>query len=785
MVLFFRRQLVVLVPLLGALVPLHEAAAAVVVQGESAARTNIPVAKDRRASGGRYLALDTAKPAGWNAGYTVKVPKSGPYRLDLVATHPALPDRDGGSAFSIKVNDGAMTPVARSEPFWAATPAAWGTLARIRLDDVDLRRGNNTITFQVDEPRLNHPPKHWHFLLDQFTVTPTVPALKSVHVGDPATNLGVYRDKGTLHFQLNTASAQTVHYEVADYREITRLKGQVKVEKEAATLELPELPPGAFRVTAWLGSTPQNKVIGRFARLPGRRPADESRFGATFAADSGLMPTSKLTAMAHAMKEAGIGTIREEIPWPIAEPSKGRYDTTPYEDAAARFHEQGIRTLHYWGSFWGEEPAWQAPKWAMGKTSAPLPDDLRDAYAFAHHLAGRFDALEIWNEPDINPLSELGLSTARGDQFAAYFKAAALGIADHPDRPDISLPGLGFPGAFQQLLLRNEVTRYADIWNFHGYADKYRPGGLSKPPAVSKIENELAGARGISEVWMTESGLFVPPKSKQEDLTPSQQRDQARYLVQSAVEDLAAGSDRHFWFSAAPYCATQYACFGLLDRDFQPWASYSAHAAMASLLGKANYVGRAQGLPEGVTGHVFTSDTRQVTVLWSDRPRKVNLKGEAYDLMGAPFKGLIHEPVYLVTKGRSGQREARPQKRPLSDAEHIVLSQRYPEGSTPEPFKFPWGYRVGKKTRMTLDVYNFTDTPQTVRVTTKSEAGWTISPAGRRTIRIPAQGRVSVPYDIFVGTKVRPGVDYSLIFEATLGERRVPPSAARVFWQRN
>jgi hypothetical protein len=63
----------------------------ITVEGESAAETNIPTAPDRRASGGRYLALATAEapPAGgWLATYEVDAPAGGVYRLQAVATPP-------------------------------------------------------------------------------------------------------------------------------------------------------------------------------------------------------------------------------------------------------------------------------------------------------------------------------------------------------------------------------------------------------------------------------------------------------------------------------------------------------------------------------------------------------------------------------------------------------------------------------------------------------------------------------------------------------------------------
>ena len=113
------------------------------VEGESAAETNIPTAPDRRASGGRYLALATAEapPAGgWLATYEVDAPAGG--RLPA----PGGGHAAGGAAarlgvwlvLQVGVNGGEPAEVARSQPLWMASPAAWGDLSTLTVDEVGL-----------------------------------------------------------------------------------------------------------------------------------------------------------------------------------------------------------------------------------------------------------------------------------------------------------------------------------------------------------------------------------------------------------------------------------------------------------------------------------------------------------------------------------------------------------------------------------------------------------------------------------------------------------------------
>jgi hypothetical protein len=200
----------------------------IVVQGETPTRSDIPIAADPRASGGKYLALDAVQAppdGGWYATYRVAVPAAGVYHLDAVLTSPAMADRDpkGGSWFDLSVNGAPYDEVAKSEPAWAdprQTPTAWGSLVHARIGDVELRKGSNTISFRVVEPRVSTSPIGYRFLLDVFTLTPTRVALASVYLGNPATNLGIYRnEREQLYFRLNghAPPPQTVTYRILDY----------------------------------------------------------------------------------------------------------------------------------------------------------------------------------------------------------------------------------------------------------------------------------------------------------------------------------------------------------------------------------------------------------------------------------------------------------------------------------------------------------------------------------------------------------------------------------------
>jgi hypothetical protein len=679
-----------------------------------------------------------------------------------------------------------------------------GRLVRARLDDVELERGVNRITFRVSELRVASRPIGYHFALDRFRLTPTPLALEDASVGE----LGITADtQPTLRFTLNAdaGEAQTVRYTVSGYFGERAASGETTIAAGASTAvaQLPALAPGHYRVRAALASASRTAFAGSFARLPDRPPAEgpANRFGVTVSSPW-LVPPARRAALASAFNRMGAGYVRDEIDWRAIEPRRGAYDTRGVDAAASGYRTAGLKTL---GALWSLRGNLSAPHWAATRASAPMPNDLRDGYRLANHLAGRSqgvggDALEVWNEPDVDVLD---LSpTSKADRHAAYVKAATLGITDRPRRPLAVLSGLGYPGEYHHVLLQNGVARYADVWAFHGYAETYVPSGLSPISKSSAIEQRLRRLYGAdTRMWMTEAGMFL--RRTAADPTPAQQADQARYLVQSTLHDLATGTDKHFWFSGPPYgsCPSPYGCFGLFGDDFRPRASYSSHAAMASLLGRANFAHRPRGVPENVRGAVFKDRRRAITVVWADRPTPVDVpvRGgpvQVYDIMGVhratrrTRDGRVRvtaslDPIYLVTDGGRGLRARRPANDErrirtgrLSAAEHIVLDQRFPAPADPQAP--PYGYRLGARTQMKLAVYNFGERARTVRVAPRAFGAWTASPSGGTRVRVAPMGRALVPFTIRAGEGVGTEIDYPLGFEATLRGRRVPPSIARI-----
>ncbi|PIM68029.1 hypothetical protein CTU88_35535 [Streptomyces sp. JV178] len=610
------------------------------VQGESAVRTNIPVVCDRRASGGRYLALATGQEPGadgWYATYAVQVPEAGAYALTAIATAPVeVPHTEATASYlQLGLNGGPFRGVARSQPYWYESRPAWGDLSVLDLGVLELRCGENTLTFRVTEPTVLESGTAYALALDRFTLERRAGVrVRGVSVGDGTLSTYRHGEPASLTVTLDGHPARPlrVRHTAVDHvgRRVAAGDFVVVAGETTARTSLPPLPPGNYRVTVSVDDGVTGDIDGaaegvtaHFACLPARPAVSGAgnRFGVNVWATS-LVPPSRLDAFAAAMKDVGAGWVRDGRSWPASEPEPGAYDTARHDRLTTAMRRHGLCPL---------EVLSPAPEWAMTDASLPLPADLRHAYRYARRIASRHPAaVQLSNEPDAD------VTSSTGDAHAAFVKAAALGVADIPGAPLVVLPGIAQAGHFQDLMLANDVVRYADVWAFHGYPD---PAEQDEPgfPGAADEQRELAVRHGAADVprWMTECGAFFTAQPGV-DLTPAQQAAQARYVVRSTVEGLAAGNARQFWF-AGPPLHDDGVYFGLLSREFQPLPAYSAYAALTSLLGEAHFVGPAGGLPTGVVGFVFDSGRGEtVRVFWAAEPTRVPVpETMLYDVMGA------------------------------------------------------------------------------------------------------------------------------------------------------
>ncbi|MDG0809101.1 S-layer homology domain-containing protein [Cohnella rhizosphaerae] len=570
-------------------------------------------------------------------------------------------------------------------------------------------------------------------------------------------------------------------------------EGDQRVEVDLGILD-----KGHYTVSAQLSGTDVVKETYLSVVTPyaSRQQLSDSPF-AVDAAASLLVKPSQTEDFAKALQLSGVKWMRDRLHWASANSAPGVYDFSPFDPVNRAVTSKGIRTLDVYGD---------APDWTHGPQDR-LPDDLTAAYRFARDSADHFgsgvSAWEIWNEPDggFTGVNETG------DQYAAFMKAMAIGYRDSAAKPAVTVAGMaGVPDDYVQTVADNEVFPYADTYSFHAYPLPYGTYDTEVIPFPDNASKHLqfmdSNAAGNRNAWLTEAGITIPTGSLRE-LTAAEQQAQARYMATSAVQSLAAGVDKHFWF-VMPYYLEQGNQYGMFSQNNAPYAAYQAIANVTDMLGQGLYAGQVQGLPEGAEGHLFDSGHGQVLVLWSERPATVEwastgAAAQWFDLMGHGRTAETHEgkiafeigpdPIFIRKDERlsvpvaSFSRVAKPvyEAPELTPAQRIVLAQNYEDEARSNAKLF--GAYALKETggnTIGLEIYNFNDTAMEGEIRGEASGGWVLDREVETVALAPGEKK-TVAFSLQAGAQVRPMEKGKVSFRGSFGGDSTTVSAAYVF----
>ncbi|UCH33916.1 MAG: VCBS repeat-containing protein [Armatimonadota bacterium] len=240
------------------------------------------------------------------------------------------------------------------------------------------------------------------------------------------------------------------------------------------------------------------------------------------------------------MVEAGIGWSRHDLTWSSAEPEPGKFDWAWYDGVVERGEQAGLNILPilcYWPGYWGdgeEQP----------DQRSEFKDYGRFAFEAARHYAGRIDAFEAWNEPNLggfwhgepNPAHYVemlreayaGIKRANPDAIVIGGSIAAVGRLDWPYLEAIFALGAG---------------RYMDALSLH----PYRPMPEAGQPRTAYRVRELLATYGLADmpVWITEEGWSLPDDPR----TPTDEAWHANYFARSTLISWALGNAVHIWYA--------------------------------------------------------------------------------------------------------------------------------------------------------------------------------------------------------------------------------------------
>ncbi len=289
--------------------------------------------------------------------------------------------------------------------------------------------------------------------------------------------------------------------------------------------------------------------------------------------------------------QAGIGWIRDDLPWDQAETTKGeivipqRWDT--FVNDARSNGVQVLGILDFGNPFYDEGGA---PYTDAGRAAF-----LRYVTAVATHFKGRIDHYEVWNEYNMvgswfNPASRPPEDYAKL-LIEVY---AALKAVD----PSITVIGGAVAGDDVEWLegvLKAGAADYMDAVSFHPYCQPYAPDyGYGYTMArVQRIRDLMTkyGRKDIP-VWMSEIGWPTAGSGGVSEQTAGD------YLIRTYVEGIANGVDKIFWYDLQDDGTDKNEAennFGLIrnSADAQPMApkaAYVCYSVMTDQLANAAFV---------------------------------------------------------------------------------------------------------------------------------------------------------------------------------------------------
>ncbi len=240
--------------------------------------------------------------------------------------------------------------------------------------------------------------------------------------------------------------------------------------------------------------------------------------------------------------DARLPIVRDEVHWWTVEPVKGQLSLPERASWTETATQNGIKSLvvlSFGNPIYEFGTATQAELDAGGFRDCIMPvrdgnpettadDEYFDAYIryvdfVSKSLAGKIEAYEIWNEPDIK-----GFNTkdATGTDYAELLKAAYTTIKQND--PDVTVLGgsIAYRTDFLDEMMKAGAGSYMDGLSVHYYLSKSAPEKRARERLDEYRDVLVKYGYGEMPVWLTETGWANSNVDEQ---------TQAQYIIRNAV----------------------------------------------------------------------------------------------------------------------------------------------------------------------------------------------------------------------------------------------------------
>jgi hypothetical protein len=313
------------------------------------------------------------------------------------------------------------------------------------------------------------------------------------------------------------------------------------------------------------------------------------------AAEPGLSPdltwgtsSSDQVKTTAALSDLGSRWVRLNVEWRSTETSPGSYNASMldyYDRAVDLARASGQRILMLVS---------RSPSWASGSTDREAPPKDPATFAsFVHFLAarwaGKVEAWEVWNEPNISRFWPTGPNPAA---YTALLRAAYPAIKSSDPGAKVVFAGPSTNDySFVEGAYAAGAKGYFDVMSTHPYtcaspdSVSYVNGRMSKSSflAYREIHNSMIARGDDKPIWFTEFGW-----STTSEACGVSEATQAAYLRKAFQ---LAAQDRYvqvaFWYNLRNNYwdadkDTVEARYGLMRTDFSHKPSYDAFKSCAA-----------------------------------------------------------------------------------------------------------------------------------------------------------------------------------------------------------
>ncbi|MDO5579733.1 MAG: glycosyl hydrolase [Planctomycetia bacterium] len=355
--------------------------------------------------------------------------------------------------------------------------------------------------------------------------------------------------------------------------------------------------------------------------FPAFKPKPDPFFAIDGALSWLVKSPEKRSDLVKIARRSGISMIRGRLRWSEIEPKQGEFifdGSRSYHAVQEACLKNGVEFL---------EVIHDAPDWTgkVGKFPKDLVKTSQSWKKMAEERGAWWNALEVWNEPDISFSGKLP-----ADQYTPLLKT--IQRTYKANRVKIRVVGgvlSGFNKDWMESAKKNGLADHCDVFSFHTYSRANAVEGI-----FSRYQGWLAdcGTPG-KELWLTECGR--PWKRGTDRPSEIEDRISAIDITMKGVEAKACKIDRYFPF-VYPYYEERDNNFGMLGKNLAPLRSFAGYSVLIRSLSGKGFIGDLNNLPPGTEkARVFGNAAGEKTIVfYQSNPTK----GSRILLPGKPLQ---------------------------------------------------------------------------------------------------------------------------------------------------